>query len=299
MLEAPGVVLQIRPERGFSVSGLLQERVQRVVATLTEKWRLPAPPEVLVDVISAPKEHIGLGVGTQLTLALAAGLGESLGFPWRDPLRLAQLTSRGRRSAVGTHGFVQGGLIVDGGHRHGEPLGELIHRSNFPHDWRFVLFIPRTRVGHAGRDEERAFARLPSVGREVTERLEAIATTELVPASISGDFARFSNALYLYGSLAGKCFVAVQGSAFCSPETAALIDWLRAQGVAGVGQSSWGPTVFALSADQISAEQLAQEFATHPDADEYEVHITPAANQGANVKARTLDSPTGDGERWA
>ena len=49
----------------------------------------------------------------------------------------------------------------------------------------------------------------------------------------------------------GEHFAAVQGGRYTSPAVAEVLAWLEAQGVAGVGQSSWGPTGFAL----VSAEQ--------------------------------------------
>jgi beta-RFAP synthase len=288
MVGSLGVRLRIKPAHGFGVSGSLHGRVEKVVTTITRQWQLPSLPEVHIEVMAAPKEHVGLGVGTQLALAVAAGLGESLGFAWRDPWRLAQLTQRGRRSAVGTYGFLQGGLIVDGGHRPDEALGELLYRGEIPTAWRFVLFIPTSQIGCAGPAEDRAFAELPPVPYEVTRQLETLAAAELVPALTAGDFARFSDAVYQYGSLAGKCFAAVQGGTFCSPQTAALISWLRGQGTAGVGQSSWGPMVFALAANQTAAEQLAQVFLMRADTSDYDVLIAPPANQGAVVSSYDL-----------
>lgn len=284
MVDAAGVELRIEPSHEFRISGTLKERVEQFARTITRQWQLSSLPELHIEIVSAPREHVGLGVGTQLALAVAAGLGESLGFAWRDPWRLAQLTRRGRRSAVGTYGFLQGGLVVDGGHLPGEILGQLSQRCNFPADWRFVLFVPTLQTGCAGAAEDRAFAELPPVSNEVTQQLETLATAKLVPAVAAGDFIGFSEALFAYGRLAGECFAAVQGGIFCSSQTATLIDWLRGQGIAGVGQSSWGPTVFALLSNQSAAEELVQLFATHLDSSHYEVHIAPPANQGVRIE---------------
>jgi beta-ribofuranosylaminobenzene 5'-phosphate synthase len=285
MVDAPGVCLRISPSHKFTASGPLKDRVEQFASSIFQHWHMPASPEVEIEVISAPREHVGLGVGTQLGLAVAAGLGEALGLPWRDPQRLAQLTRRGRRSAVGTYGFLQGGLIVDGGHERGESLGHLVHRGDLPADWRFVLLLPKLSTGCAGSAEERAFAELPAVPPAVTAELEHIATAELIPAAQDADFNRFSDGLYRYGCLAGKCFAAVQGGTFCSPQTAELIARLREQDIAGVGQSSWGPTVFALMADQDSAEQLIRDFFSQPSASDYDVLIATPTNEGAIVES--------------
>lgn len=287
MVNAPGACLQITPSDTFGVSGPLNERVEKFAMSIAEHWQLPALPEVSIKIVSAPREHVGLGIGTQLALAVAAGLGEALGLAWRDPLRLAQLTRRGRRSAVGTYGFLQGGLIVDGGHTSDEALGRLVHRIEVPEDWRFVLFMPTIQAGCAGTAEERAFADLPLVSLVVTAEMEQIVTDQLIPALAVADFVRFSEALFRYGTLAGQCFAAVQGGAFCSPQTAELIARLRGRGIAGVGQSSWGPTVFALTENQSTAEQLVREFSNFQNSGDYEVLIAPPANEGARVSVST------------
>ena len=65
---------------------------------------------------TCPAEHVGLGVGTQLCLAVARAVllagrrvTDSRSSSSRD------WTRRGLRSGIGLHGFEHGGLIVDGG----------------------------------------------------------------------------------------------------------------------------------------------------------------------------------------
>ena len=284
MVDAPSVELEVTPAERFEVSGLLSERVTRFAASISEQLRLPALPDVCIKVLAAPREHVGLGVGTQLGLAVAAGIAEALGFPWRDPVRLAQLTRRGRRSAVGTYGFLRGGFIVDGGHLKSEPLGQLTNHAKLPSEWRLALLIPRSQSGCSGLQEESAFFDLPAVAISVTEELEQLTHDCLIPALAEGDFGAFSEALYHYGCLAGKCFAPLQGGIFSSPRTAELIAWLREQGIAGVGQSSWGPTVFALLPSEEPAEKLKQSLHQDPRFQEYEITVARPANNGAIVE---------------
>ncbi len=285
MVASPCVELAISSANKFGACGPLSERVAQFSTLVAEQLRLPALPDVNIEVISAPRAHTGFGVGTQLGLAIAAGLAEVLGFPWRDPLRLAQLARRGRRSAVGTYGFLLGGFLVDGGHRAGEPLGQLSFRCDIPEEWRFVLLTPHAVSGRAGLDEEQAMATLPAVPRTVTEELEQLTHAELIPAVKTGNFSTFSEAVYRYGCLAGKCFAPVQGGTFATPETAELIAWLRSQGIAGVGQSSWGPTVFALLPNEEESEKLCQTFSKSPAACDYDVVSAAPANTGAVVES--------------
>jgi predicted sugar kinase len=113
--------------------------------------------------------------------------------------------------------------------------------------------------------------------------LEQLTNTQLIPASESNNFAIFSKALYRYGCLAGKCFEPVQGGIFSSPETARLIAWLRGQGIVGVGQSSWGPTVFALLPNTKTAQELRAVLLDQSEFSDYEFVVAAGANQGAIV----------------
>ena len=65
-------------------------------------------------------------------------------------VRLAELVGRGERSAIGTHGFAQGGLLVEGGKAAGESVSPLVSRLELPADWALVLLIDRGQRGLSG-----------------------------------------------------------------------------------------------------------------------------------------------------
>src|SRR5262249_36746928 len=81
MVEPPYVEVQIEPASSFSVTGSVtqQQRTEFVVDRLVGAWELGSLPPCEVRVTS-PRDHTGLGVGTQLSLAIAAGLRRFLGF---------------------------------------------------------------------------------------------------------------------------------------------------------------------------------------------------------------------------
>src|SRR4029079_11549235 len=118
-------------------------------------------------------QHAGLGSGTQLALAVGAALNAFAGLPSQTPQELALSVGRGLRSAVGSYGFVYGGLIVEQGKLPEEPISPLDCRLDLPAEWRFVLVRPRQLAGLAGADESAAMAALPAVPPEVTQRLIA------------------------------------------------------------------------------------------------------------------------------
>jgi beta-ribofuranosylaminobenzene 5'-phosphate synthase len=282
MVDSPCVEVEITPSNRFEVVGRHAERVKKFAELIAKNLALPSLPEVNIKVIAAPRDHIGLGVGTQLGLATAAGLAEALGFPWRDPLRLAQLTGRGRRSAVGTYGFLMGGLIIDGGHLPNESLGQLNYRGEVPEEWRIALIISGAK-GRSGKSEDHAIANLPAVPPATTEELKRIALEQLKPALEKSSFPDFTEAVYEYGKLAGQCFASAQGGTFGSKQIEELIEWLPLQGVDGVGQSSWGPTVFAFLPNDAAAQELRRLFARRMYAGDYDFLITAPANHGTTV----------------
>lgn len=282
MIDSPCIELEITPALHFQVEGRHVERVAKFAEKISGNLGLPGLPELKIKVVQAPRDHIGLGVGTQLGLATAAGIAEALGFPWRDPLRLAQLTGRGRRSAVGTHGFLMGGLIIDGGHLPNENLGQLTYQGQVPAEWRIALIISGAK-GRSGNSEDQAIANLPAVPSAVTTRLEQIAVERIKQAVENSNFCEFAQAVSEYGKLAGECFASAQGGTFGSKQIEELMEWLPLQGVDGVGQSSWGPTVFAFLPNDAAAQELRRLFAQRMYAGDYDFLITIPANHGAVV----------------
>src|SRR5581483_6355807 len=138
MLDRPGVVVTARPADAWQVEGALASRAQaaalRFAAGLPEPDRRPF--QVLVE--QCPAEHVGLGVGTSLGLAVARALAVETGRRELTAADLARRVGRGERSAVGVHGFERGELIVEAGKLPGEELSPLLARAELPADWRVV-----------------------------------------------------------------------------------------------------------------------------------------------------------------
>src|ERR1051326_983522 len=123
MVDEPGIVLRVEPALFWSASGPLYERALDFARLF--KTSLPGvkPHAIIVERI-AP-EHCGLGVGTQFGLAVAKALALAGGQPGWNAVELAGRVGRGRRSAVGVHGFEHGGLIVEGGKQGTEAVAPL------------------------------------------------------------------------------------------------------------------------------------------------------------------------------
>jgi beta-ribofuranosylaminobenzene 5'-phosphate synthase len=292
MIDRPRVELTITPALDWSVSGVATNREIQFAQRALES--LPAASTQIsalsIHVASTIPQHRGLGGGTQLALAIAAGVRELLALPRATAEELAASVGRGQRSAIGTHGFLEGGLIWERGRTSDERLAPIAERVELPSAWRVVLITPAAAFGLHGSKESDAFAEVPAVAEAVTHRLEAIAENEVLPAARGGDLDAFGEAVYHYGRLAGECFAPIQGGPYASPVVAACVETLRGLGVRGVGQSSWGPTVFAVTASVDEADDLvarwhAQAKQTHAD-----VMLAAPDNRGAIMSTRPAEA---------
>jgi beta-RFAP synthase len=284
MIESPSAQLQLTAAESFQASGPLADRVR----TFAERWTTFHGRDVLpachVEVLRVPPEHSGLGVGTQLGLSVAAALNAWDSMPPATPVELALSVGRGLRSAVGTYGFILGGLIAERGKLPSETISPLDVRVEIPAAWRFVLVTPPASAGLAGQAEVQAFATLPPVPPATTEKLIRLAREELIPSAVQADFARFSAALYEYCHQAGLCFATVQGGAYNGPVLTGLVEAMRSSGAVGVGQSSWGPTLFALLPDDAAAQEFVGRLRAAVSDIQFDTRITAADNRGARVE---------------
>jgi beta-ribofuranosylaminobenzene 5'-phosphate synthase len=147
---------------------------------------------------------------------------------------------------------------------------------------------PPGESGLHGPDEARAFANLPPITQDVTDSLCRLVLLEILPAVLERDLAAFGAALSELQARVGACFAPAQGGIYSTNHARKIVDALQSNGFVGVGQSSWGPSLYAFSSrsDQelaISAERIRQQFGL----DQGAVFLTRAANQGAQF---SLDS---------
>jgi beta-RFAP synthase len=202
--------------------------------------------------------HSGLGSGTQLALAVGAALSAMTGRTL-PPRRVASLLDRGARSGIGVGAFEQGGVILDGGKGALDEPPPVISRMALPEAWRMVLVFDDANRGLSGTAETVAFRDLPPFPADKAAYLCRLALMVGLPALAEGDAMRFGAAVTELQSVVGDHFAPAQGGRFSSPDVAEVLRWLPSVGAAGVGQSSWGPTGFAIFGDAGSAERAAED----------------------------------------
>jgi beta-RFAP synthase len=287
MIQDPGIEIRVEPATAWSFEGPLSQRVGVLVRGLLDQqaggsWCGPRLAPARVTVISAPPEHVGLGVGTQLSLAVVRALLEFAGAGDSTAETLGRLADRGRRSGIGIHGFVHGGLIVDGGRRTDDVPPPLVARVPFPEDWSILLVQPPGPRGRHGTDEARAFAELPPLPDRIIERLCRLVLLGIIPAAVQRDLDEFGEALAELQHQVGSAFAPWQGGLFASAMSASLISQMRDLGLSGAGQSSWGPTLYAFgSLTPVEKAAVASRLLDRSGLDPSALRWTRAANHGA------------------
>ncbi|MBI2798885.1 MAG: GHMP kinase [Gammaproteobacteria bacterium] len=279
------VTVRAEAAQGVEVFGVERARAA-AAADAVHTW-LGDFTGVRLTIERAPSAHAGLGSGTQLALAVATACSRVAGRAI-DPRALAPVVRRGERSGIGIAAFESGGFLVDGGRGSRDRVAPLLARLTFPEAWRVLLIFDDQRQGLHGEAEVNAFARLPPMGESTAAELARWCLVGLLPAVADADFTAFARAIDAIQTRIGQYFAPVQGSAaFSSPRVAAAIASLREEfAVAGVGQSSWGPTGFVFAPTAALAHAMQRYLDTRvPAAPGLRCLVVAGQNTGATILA--------------
>jgi len=254
--------LSVSKASQLQVNGPSSARAIKCTKVLSEV--LNVSDQIQIDIETAIPEHVGLGSGTQMSLAIGSALNSyyDLGLTIRD---IAQLTDRGMRSGIGIGVFEQGGLVVDGGRGEETITPPVISHMDIPESWRFILVLDQRGQGLHGEQEIEAFKELPVFPHQEAARLCYLLLMQGLPAVAEQNISLFGDVITQLQHSVGEHFSSVQGGVFTSPEVAESMDWLQQQGAVAIGQTSWGPTGFcavdnAQKADDL-VSQMQQRFA--------------------------------------
>ena len=279
-LDSPCVEIVAKESDDVVVKGdaFNSERFERVARLLASKFGRG----IEIEVVSDYRAHVGLGSGTQISLAVAKAFNDlyDLGFSVRE---LAEVVGRGGTSGIGVAVFEYGGFVVDGGHSTREKRAFLpssaskakpapiISRLDFP-DWKVVLAIPDLSGFHGGR-EVNLFEELCPIPLEDVRALCHLILMKLLPAVAEWDLDEFNFAVREIQKLGFKRGeVEKYGELIRS-----VLDEFPA------GMSSTGPTVYAVT--DANAKALARdiESAFRDMGVECETSVTRGRNVGAII----------------
>ncbi|MCC6510418.1 MAG: hypothetical protein IT423_15050 [Pirellulaceae bacterium] len=256
-----------------------------------------------IEVLECPPLHSGLGVGTQLAAAVAmlarqaliealpsrAGLTGSLaGAP--SVSELARIAGRGKRSAIGLHGFLNGGLVQDLGYvstpssiaasqaQSSRPIAT--HSCLLPQPWRVVLIASLEAGDVHGAREEHLIGRAAAQPNPQRDRMLEL-SRDCMQLAQEANFADFIKRLDEYMLIAATLFEPVQAGRYRDHAIADRVRLAESVGLVAVGQSSWGPTVFGFTQSVDEAHAAVEKLNPHLDPTREQAIVARPAQQGA------------------
>lgn len=282
MIDRPQTTLRVSRSEAFDTGPVERDRLTAIARRFGETYFAGRFDEDLppckIEILSAADPHFGLGSGTQLALATAAGLASFFAVETTRTDLIHRIAQRGKRSAVGSIGFFTGGLIVEDGTAEDYDAGSWWRRAELPAAWRFLLIRPPANtLSISGELERHAFASLPAACRSTRTQLTQLGEA-IFDSAAAGDFARFADCVTRFNRLSGELFAAHQGGCYNGPAVTELIEQVAQAGATAYGQSSWGPTVFVATESQREAEHLVSQWNR-----KFAISITQAKTTAATI----------------
>ena len=241
----------------IDISGIFLERAESYAEQILSHFGIDGG--VGLSIHSAIPEHVGLGSGTQLSLAIASAICHLYGLPEHRTSYLAAILHRGARSGIGVGAFMKGGFVVDGGRGKKTEVPPIITRLPFPEHWRIILIFDDDVKGINGAKERRVFNQLPKMKREISDSLCRLTMMQVLPAIIEQDCSEFGAAITEIQNIIGDYFSDAQGGRYTSPFLKSILKTISKEGATGLGQSSWGPTGFAIFPNETIAFQALKK----------------------------------------
>ncbi|MBS1825869.1 MAG: hypothetical protein JST93_11155 [Acidobacteria bacterium] len=266
MVDGYNTEIRAAPSIGDSVptfTGYSTEESAQVLAGLYRLWGKPLPLGAQFDRSRGPNRHSGFGSKTSVLLATMTAYSElvyqNLGTPRPSEYELKWSSGRGGASGVGIHGFFNGGLVADAGHRgvqefrpsssrqwRGVPTA--IATLQFPSQWK-ILVVEPPGLQISGDTELGVFQGMNAVDETTIRKQVTAIYGGIVPGVLEQDFGAFSSAMKLYQSLGLKAHEVMS-------QSEVVRETIRMLSVHSpcVGMSSLGPAVFAIFESDPSPE---------------------------------------------
>ena len=255
-IDAPCTKIVVTKSDETAIDANCDENVVKIVENIVKLVNLEQ--KFSLKVLQSIPQHAGLGSGTQMALAIGAGLNALFNLNLTVS-QIGKLSKRGSRSGIGIAAFEQGGVLVDGGKTSNE-LPKIALRQVFPDNWRVLLIADSSYTGVHGEVELQAFQSL----KPAQHSLRTMIFDHMMPALQHPDLLAFGAYMADLQAYNGDYFAPIQGGRYASNDVANALFWLQQNGVACVGQSSWGPTGFAIVESEeranIMLKQLQQQF---------------------------------------
>lgn len=280
-IDGVGYKIIVKEHEHDLVKGCQAGRVTEVINEVRAQFK--TTKHYMIEVQKCIPEHVGLGSTTQLKLALYSAILRLEGIV-TSLENIAVKAGVGSISGVGFYGFKYGGLIVDSGRRQGNELVGLLARYEFPENWYIAVVVPATRHRVFGEVEEKYMMTYTTINESSYCRALEIVFRRLLPAVVERNFTDFVTSVEELDKLTSNYFAAQKGR-FCCKESEVVATALKEAGGEGIGQSSWGPTIYAFFETRKAAENAIKyvEEVTGNKFSFYYIGVLSARNYGARV----------------
>lgn len=248
-IDAPCTQIEISKSEKTLIDANCRENMAKIVENIAKSLKIEE--NFSLKILQSIPEHAGLGSGTQMALAIGAGLNTLFELSLTIP-QIAMHAQRGSRSGIGIAAFEQGGALVDNGRAEADGVPKLIAREIFPETWSVLLVQDSAHVGVHGAAEAQVFTRL----QPAQHQLRDLVMLYMLPALQRADLLVFGACMADLQAYNGDYFAPIQGGRYASQDVASVLHYLQQNGVACVGQSSWGPTGFAILENEAKASRL-------------------------------------------
>ncbi len=237
--------------------------------------------------------HVGFGSTTQLALAVGAAVARAHDRSFQVQ-EFASAVGRGRRSGIGIAAFESGGFALDAGHerscedRNSWSVPPVVCQHAVPPSWRFVTITPSIDRTVHGKDERRSMTRvLTEANSAVTNHVATTTLLEVLPGIATNDVDRFGRGVARIDRYNGRWFRNEQADAYHPAVRDAVRELTDTPAVAGVGQSSWGPTIYGITTtDRLSAAAEAARRGLDRLEVDGEIRVLSPRNEGAAILAQ-------------
>jgi beta-RFAP synthase len=291
-LTAPSIELSATSADKLLVTGLASDRAENIAKNIITQLNLSSA--VNLNIKQDIPEHAGLGSGTQFALAIGSAISKLHGLNLTTP-QIAELTGRGGRSGIGISAFDLGGLLIDGGRVSNytqsstnnlalnNNVPPLLARYDFPEDWRILLILDNKQPGIHGEQELAAFKSLPVFPENLAAHLCRTVLMQGMPAIVERDLTAFGKCVSELQMHVGDYFAPAQGGRYASKHVGEVLLHLEKLGLACFGQSSWGPTGFAVFENAELAHKYMLELKMTFTEPNLTFTMCSANNRGAKV----------------
>jgi beta-ribofuranosylaminobenzene 5'-phosphate synthase len=267
-IDGPRTTLVVDRASHFSLSptDLLDDRSTQDLSAAVDRFRSRSRiPAISINIEALPPQHVGLGTKTTLVLCVLKAI-QTLAQLDLERTELQGLSGRGGTSGIGVHVFFDGGLIIDGGHRTDPPrtylpsssrpvhgIPPVIARVSMPETWTATLVLP-SGERRSGSDEATFFSRATPVPNDEIREAIALAVVGLGASAAAADFETFISSLNALQKVGFKAREVAAQPATVST----LLQELSEIPMCGVGMSSMGPLLFAITKDAVTPEVIAE-----------------------------------------